>query len=581
MTRKTFDLGTTDRSTTLSLPNDLAGRRSAIFGISGSGKSNTATVCVEGLIANGEQVVMIDPKGEGWGLLSRLDGTPSDIDVVVFGEPHGHVESINETHGPHLADFVVESGRSVVLSLLGFESDQSERRFVATFLRQLYRRKSRQPQPTRTCVVLEEAHLFVPESPRGDAAELAGAVQRLVRQGRSQGIGVILVDQRPQDVAKRVITQCETVICHQLVHKLDRAALREWVRGYDRDDQGETFIESLASLKPGEAWVWSPGWLGIFDRAQIRRRWTFDSGASPDGAAAAVKVSRATVDLDALRDQLGELVEAAKANDPAMLKRRIAELEKQLAQQAPQVDEQAIERAVASRDHQWIQLIRENVAHMKKKMGEAVDELRHKVSLLPDGFYLGDHAPLPPANRRSNIPDDIQPNYSAPAKPARTTNTKTPLKSGSSDLTPSEQAVLNAAAAFPNGATRSRIAIYGGRSPKSSSFKASFPGLEAKGLLERVGDNYRATDAGRAIAQEQPAVTLADWLGKLKPSEAKVLQCIVDAYPGVMTRAEVSQRTGQSDSSSSFKAAFPALRALELITGNREYRAADALMEAK
>jgi DNA helicase HerA-like ATPase len=95
--------------------------------------------------------------------------------VIVFGEPNGHIETLSETHGPRLADFVVETGRSVVLSLLGFESDQSERRFVAPFLRQLYRRKSRQGQPTRTLVVLDEAHLFVPENVRGDAAELAGA----------------------------------------------------------------------------------------------------------------------------------------------------------------------------------------------------------------------------------------------------------------------------------------------------------------------------------------------------------------------------------------------------------------------
>jgi hypothetical protein len=209
-----------------------------------------------------------------------------------------------------------------VLSLLGFESDQSERRFVATFLRQLYRRKSRQGQPTRTLVVLDEAHLFVPENVRGDAAELAGAVQRIVRQGRSFGIGTLLVDQRPQDVSKRVITQCDTLICHQLVHKTDRDALRDWVRGYDVDGRGEQFLESLASLEPGEAWVWSPGWLKLFKRVKVHRRKTFDSGAAPDGSAAARTVQRADVDLDALRGQLAEVVEKAKADDPKELRRR-------------------------------------------------------------------------------------------------------------------------------------------------------------------------------------------------------------------------------------------------------------------
>ena len=49
----------------LALPAELAGRRTAIFGISGSGKSNTATVLIEGLLRHREQVVLIDPKVRG------------------------------------------------------------------------------------------------------------------------------------------------------------------------------------------------------------------------------------------------------------------------------------------------------------------------------------------------------------------------------------------------------------------------------------------------------------------------------------------------------------------------------------
>lgn len=107
------------------------------------------------------------------------------------------------------------------------------------------------------------------------------------------------------------------------------------------------------------------------------------------------------------------------------------------------------------------------------------------------------------------------------------------------------------------------------------------PTMEAKGLLVRAGNGYQATNTGRALAQEQPAVTLDEWLAKLKPSESKVLRAIVDAYPAEVTRSEVAEKTGQSTSSSSFKAAFPALAALELITGRGPYRASDALMGAR
>lgn len=316
----------------LNLPVELSGRRTAIFGISGSGKSNTATVLIEGLLDAGEQIVLIDPKGEGWGLLSLANGKPSNLDVIAFGEPNGHIETLSETHGPKLADFVFESGRSVVLSLLGFESDQSERRFVAQFLRHLYRRKSKHPKKTRTLVVFDEAHLFVPEmggSMQGDKAELAGAVQRIARQGRTFGLGSLFVDQRPQDVSKRVVSQCDTIICHNLSHNTDRRALEDWVRGYDTAGRGKLFMDSVATLEPGEAWIWSPAWLKIFQRGKINRRRTFDSGAAPDDSAVA-KVQRATIDLDKLRGQLAEIVDKAKADDPKELRRQLGELRQQV-----------------------------------------------------------------------------------------------------------------------------------------------------------------------------------------------------------------------------------------------------------
>ena len=313
------------------IPNELTTRRSAIFGISGSGKSNTATRLIELLLEAGEQVVLIDPKGEGWGLQTSADGSKAGHDVIVFGQPRGDIEDLREEHAEQIADFVVETGKSVVLSLLGFESDASERRFVTKFFQRLYRRKSQMPQKTRTLVVLEEAHIFIPEQATGGNAEMVGSIKRIARQGRSAGLGLMIVDQRPQDCAKSIVTQSELLICHQLVHKLDRDALRDWTRAYDHDGQGDTFLGTLAELQPGEAWIWSPAWLKLFKRSKVDRRKTYDSGATPDGSIASAPKARAKVDLDALRTHLSKVVEQAKANDPSLLKKQLADLNKQLA----------------------------------------------------------------------------------------------------------------------------------------------------------------------------------------------------------------------------------------------------------
>ena len=82
----------------VTLPVEIAGRRTAVFGMSGSGKSNSGTVIIEGLADAGEQFVLVDPKGEGHGLLSLANGKPSDIDVVVFGSNGGNFSSGGDVH---------------------------------------------------------------------------------------------------------------------------------------------------------------------------------------------------------------------------------------------------------------------------------------------------------------------------------------------------------------------------------------------------------------------------------------------------------------------------------------------------
>jgi len=370
-TRKTLKIGTTDRGTAFSLPNELASRRTSVFGISGSGKSNTATVCIEGLLTNGEQVVLIDPKGEGWGLRSSADGLSVGHDVIVFGEsaqPMSDALPLRVEHAEVIADFVMKSRRSAVLSLLGFNSDAEQGRFITSFLERLYRIKSRQAVKTRTLVVLEEAHLVAPQisgTGQGPLAKIVASVRRIARQGRSAGLGLMVVDQRPADVAKSVITQSELLICHQIVHPIDMKALREWVKSYDTKGQSDEFFHSIASLQPGEAIVWSPGWLGTFERVKVDRRSTFDSGGTPDGDGAKPPQAWADIDREALEAELASVVEEKEANDPGKLKGRINQLEREVERSkfhppgpTPEEVQQSIDTAIKVRDRWWVDQIK-------------------------------------------------------------------------------------------------------------------------------------------------------------------------------------------------------------------------------
>lgn len=544
-----------------SLPVEIAGRRTAIFGISGSGKSNSATVLIEQLLHAGEQVVLVDPKGEGWGLLSLANGKASNLPVIIFGEPNGHIETLSEHHGQQLADFVVESGRSVVLSLLGFESDQSERRFVATFLRQLYRRKSRQGRPSRTLVVLDEAHLFIPEQVRGDGAELAGAVQRIVRQGRSFGIGTLLIDQRPQDVSKRAITQCDTLVCHQLTHKTDRDALSDWVRGYDVDGHGETFLKSLASLQPGEAWLWSPGWLRLFERVKVDRRKTFDSGAAPDGSEAARTVSRAEVDLDALRGQLAEIVDKAKADDPKELRKQIADLKRQLAarptEQLTVEVEKIVERHVLKNGQ-----LDKALAFVDRldKIATPIREGIARVSPVSTPFPQT----VPP---RPFVPRPAPAPRPAVAKPTTTRN----HADGDPTLGKCERSILQVLAQHPDGCTAGKLALLAGYR-WSGGFRNALATLRTAGLI--LGSNagtMTATVRGIAAADATPLPTgaaLADyWLNhqSFGKCERDALRALID-NPSGLTAESLCELTGYQWSGG-FRNALSSLRTAGVIVG--------------
>jgi hypothetical protein len=47
----------------------------------------------------------------------------------------------------------------------------------------------------------------------------------------------------------------------RVLHKLDRKALAAWIEAHDTEGRREDFLEPLASLGLGEAWVWAPSWL--------------------------------------------------------------------------------------------------------------------------------------------------------------------------------------------------------------------------------------------------------------------------------------------------------------------------------
>ena len=218
-----------------------------------------------------------------------------------------------------------------ILSLRHFESQSDQRRFVTDFARRLYHRKGEEGRDTPMLLAIDEAHLFVPQRVSGAEAQMVGAIQKLVRQGRTSGIGVAIIDQRAASVNKDVLTQLELLICHRTSSPQDRKALEAWIEQHDKNDQKGEFLRRLPELARGVAWCWSPGWLDIFKEVPIRARRTFDSSATPKaGEVRVTPTTLAKIDLDALKTRMAAAIEKASRDDPKALRTELDRVKKQL-----------------------------------------------------------------------------------------------------------------------------------------------------------------------------------------------------------------------------------------------------------
>lgn len=97
---------------------------------------------------------------------------------------------------------------------------------------QRYRREEGQELPTT--LVLEEAHTFVhrdlsSESAHPAAQECAKVFERIAREGRKFGLGLVLASQRPSEVSPTVLSQCNTFLLHRLVNDRDQDLVRRMV----------------------------------------------------------------------------------------------------------------------------------------------------------------------------------------------------------------------------------------------------------------------------------------------------------------------------------------------------------------
>jgi len=537
------------------LPDDIVTATAAIVGQRGSGKTHTGSVLAEGMYPLHVPLVVIDPTGVWWGLRVGAAGEGAGIPIAIVGGRHGDVPLRPDT-GDLVGQLVADSSLSCIIDVSGSKQAQW-RPFLRDFFQALYQH-NRSPLH----LIIDEADVVVPQrTGRGASLELHDIVDDIVRRGRVKGIGSTLITQRPAVVSKNVLSQIEMLIVMHLTAPQDHKAIEAWVDAHDTANRKRQVLDSLATLKPGDAWVWAPR-LGLFDRVRIRPRRTFDSSSTPR-IGEKRKIARSFADIDASRLQqllegngsVAQEAETPKATDTVMsrqdeaearaLRQHIQRLEKKLAVSVPRTTLEACRRE--------IQRLREETdTRLDALEGLCAEALKDQPTKAPEKREFG----RPPRARPEDSPGGGD---GAALEP-------------SVRLRPAEQRVLDGVrwwdAIGIDSPTRVQVAWVAGYSPKSSAYHNNVSRLHKLDLVAyggRPDSTLSLTPIGRAASNAPRTPGSEEELhehvrDKLRPAHRKILDVLLDLRGSSISREDLAGRLEKSVKSSSFHNDISALK---------------------
>lgn len=558
------------------LPPDAVTRKIAMLGMSGSGKTYCAGKFVEEILRTHHgQIVIVDTVGNWYGLRLAADGKEVGYQIPVFGGNHGDIP-LEANAGEIVAELLAKKKFSVILDVSDF-TEGEKRKFVTAFARRLLAEKKLAPGPMM--VLWEECHECIPQRVDAADAPMVGAVERLVKRGRNYGIGTTLVSQQPQAVNKAVLNQAQLLLAFQTSGKHERKAIKDWV---DANQAEAGPLEELASLPQGTAIVWSPAWLKVLTTVKIGKKVTFDASATPefdkDHVAPAALLS---ADLEEIMKSMAAAVERVAADDPKILRQRIAELEKKVrggvdAKPVTQVVEKIVEKPVArSEDIRKLQALVERVEKAAAKVQEGAQDL---VAVGPLLQRLKESASLEPLDGKPRptlvdlrktgaaLPVDVAKMKLVPAAAtAARIDVGTTLsdiadrrdQATATDLGRCARALLSVLAQREP-LSYSQLATLSGYSIRSSSFKNGISELSTQGLLSKRDGMISMTGVGRsAIKWDVPPTPKTTeelrelWRAKLGKC-ARALFGVLCSY-GPVSRSTLADLSKYSETSSSFK----------------------------
>jgi hypothetical protein len=136
------------------------------------------------------------------------------------------------------------------------------------------------------CLLCDEAHLYIPERTNQDAAAELGlkSFERIAKEGRKYGVSLAVISQRPAEVNRTVLSQCNNFIALRLTNAEDQAVIKKLLpdnlAGLTDTlpilDIGEALIVGDASLLPTRVVIGEPTIKPISATINFWKEWSND-----------------------------------------------------------------------------------------------------------------------------------------------------------------------------------------------------------------------------------------------------------------------------------------------------------------
>lgn len=249
--------------------DDIMGRGVSILGVRGSGKSNTAAVLMEELLAAGVPIAVIDTDGEYYTLKERYD-------ITVVGAPRYTKAEIpvNIHNVEQVAEVAYTNGRSIVFDVSGAPKPMRTD-LVLAYLSRVWNLAAVRRIPL--VLFIEEAQNWMPQSRVGQRNESGLTTKDILAdiaaQGRKLGLSLVIIGQRSARIDKDALTQSDICFMHLVRHPTD---MKVYIDMIPREPSWTR--ERVNKLRKGEALVMIDDKI---IKCTMRLRHTTHVGATP------------------------------------------------------------------------------------------------------------------------------------------------------------------------------------------------------------------------------------------------------------------------------------------------------------